>query len=449
MSSPAIEAPVWDFTEETEFLFEPHRYKVGKGGRSGTKSWSFARALIVKGFEAPVRILCAREVQKSIKESVHQLLRDQITLMGLEGFYEVLQSEIRGCNGTLISFVGLSNLTAHTIKSYEAYDICWVEEAALVTRRSWDILLPTIRKEDSEIWITFKTELETDDTWVRFVENQPADCVVVDMSYDTNPWMTKTADRERKEFLRQVENGSRRQEDYDNIWLGKCKTSVEGSIYPDEVLAVKESGRLCHVPYDPTLKVFIIYDIGWNDAMAISAVQVAASSVRFIDYMEDNHRTYEYYINGIDAHGNHTGVGLLDKPYAKQIKAMWLPQDGKAHNPQTGKSDIEIVRSLVEGKGIEVPEECIPDIGVKQGIEAARQMFPRVSFDKVLCTPLFNRLRRYARVISPTTGQAGKPKHDEHSHGADNFRYVAVIEKELTNEDEDMSPINYSDQGIV
>ncbi len=428
--------PVWEFTEETEFLFQPHRYKVGKGGRSGTKSWSFARGLLVKGFENPIRILCAREVQKSIKESVHQLLKDQVELMGLGGFYEVLQNEIRGKNGTLFSFVGLSALTAYSIKSYEAYNICWVEEAALVTRRSWDILLPTIRKEGSEIWITFNPELDTDETWVRFVENTPDDCVVIDMSYDTNPWMTKTAENERQQFLRQVENGSRSQEDYDNIWEGKCKTAVAGAIYPDEVAAVKKEGRICPVPYDPLLRVHLVFDIGWNDKMAIGAVQQAASSIRLIDYIEDSHRTYDSYIDEI-----------LDKPYAKRIKTLWLPHDAKAANPQTGKSSVEIVKSLVAGKYIDV--DVIKDIGVKQGIEAARQMFARCYFDKIRCNALFNRLRRYARVISPGTEEPGKPKHDENSHGADMFRYIAVIEKELTNEDEDMSPIKYSDQGIV
>ena len=124
-----------------------------------------------------------------------------------------------------------------------------------------------------------------------------------------------------------------------------------------------------------------------------------------------------------------------------------MPHDAKAANPQTGKSSVEILEALLSGTGITV--ELIPDIGVKQGIEAARQMFARCWFDKVLCTPLFNRLRRYARVISPTTLEPGKPKHDENSHGADDFRYVAVVEKELTNEDEDLAPIEYSNAGIV
>jgi phage terminase large subunit len=184
------------------------------------------------------------------------------------------------------------------------------------------------------------------------------------------------------------------------------------------------------------LKVHIIKDIGWNDKMAIGAVQVAAGSVRLIDYIEDSHRTYESYVNEI-----------LDKPYAKRIKAFWLPHDAKAKNPQTGKSSVEIVQALVKDSGIKV--DVIPDIGVKQGIEAVRQMFPRMYFDKNNCTPLFNRLRRYARVISPTTEEPGAPKHDENSHGADMVRYVAVIEKRLNNETPDMKPINYDTRGYV
>jgi len=426
----------WEFAENQEFLFLPSRTKVGYGGRGGTKSWGFARALLVTGFEQPLRILCAREVQRSIKDSVHQLLADQIQLLGLGAFYTVLQNEIRGRNGTTFIFAGLSNLTAESIKSYEGVDRCWVEEAAAVTRRSWDILIPTIRKPDSEIWISFNPELDTDETWTRFVENKPEGCHLELMSFDTNPWFPTVLEGERQEFLRQVESGARKQEDYDNIWGGKCKTAVDGAIYPDEVASVLSSGRLCPVPFDPLLKVHVIFDIGWNDKMAIGPVQVAAGSVRLIDYIEDSHRTYESYVNE-----------LLDKPYAKRIKALWLPHDAKAKNPQTGKSSVEIVQALVKDHGIKV--DVVPDIGVKQGIEAVRQMFPRMYFDKTNCTPLFNRLRRYARVISPSTEEPGAPKHDENSHGADMVRYLAVIENKLTNDTPDMRPINYDRRGIV
>ena len=423
----------WDFTDNQQFLFESHRYKVMKGGRNGTKSWGAARALEVKGFEKPLRILCARETQTSIAQSVHQLLKDQTVLLGLDGFYDVLQNEIRGKNGTIFSFIGLSNLTSHTIKSYEGYDICWVEEAALVTRRSWDILLPTIRKEGSEIWITFNPELDTDETWVRFIENTPDDCIVKDMSFDTNPWLTDTAEKERQTFLRMVASGARRQSDYDNIWLGQCKPAVDGAIYPDEITKVIEDGRLCNTPYNPKLKVHTIWDLGWNDKMAIIFVQVNANAVMVIDYIEDSHRTYESYVLQIKA-----------KEY--NLSGNWLPAvDGTNHSPILGVSPIEYVNQL----GLDADDKGVPNIGKKQGIEAARQMFHRVYFDKVKCTPLFNRLRRYARNINQATDEPMDTRRDDNAHGADAFRYLAVIESQLSNEDEDMGPLDYDDTGIV
>jgi len=107
------------FPYKLSFLSEPHRYKVAYGGRGSGKSWSFARELIIQGAKKTLRILCAREVQKSIKQSVHQLLSDQIQALGLGVFYEVLESEIRGKNGTQINFAGLATNTVESIKSFE------------------------------------------------------------------------------------------------------------------------------------------------------------------------------------------------------------------------------------------------------------------------------------------------------------------------------------------
>ena len=428
--------PEWEFAEHTQPIWDPYRIKVLKGGRGGVKSWTAARYHLIDGYQQPLRVLCGREVQRSIKESVHQLLADQIELLGLGGFYEVLATEIRGKNGTRFVYAGLSTMSVESIKSYEGYDRFWGEEAQSFSRRSLDILTPTIRKPGSELMFTLNPELDTDEIWTRYIDNGSDEVLVIDCSYHNNPWFPDVLEQERQAFLRQVESGARRQMDYDWIWEGKCKPAVDGAIYPDEVASVIEQNRLCPVPYDPTLMVHLVWDLGWNDKMAIGAVQTAASSVRLIDYIEDSHRTYDAYVDEI-----------LDKPYAKRIKAFWLPHDAKAKNPQTGKSSVEIIEDLVRSKDITVG--VIPDIGVKQGIESARQMFQRVYFDRQNCTPLFNRLRRYARVISPTTQEAGSPKHDENSHGADMFRYVAVIERELTNDSDDMQPIVYDNSGIV
>src|SRR5690606_19695553 len=162
-----------EFPSKLKPLFQPYRYKVAYGGRGATKSWGFARALLIQGAQRKLRILCTREVQKSIKDSVHSLLSDQIQAMGLGHIYQVLQTEIRGVNGTEFLFAGLSTQTVESIKSYEGVDICWVEEARAVSKRSWSILIPTIRKEGSEIWVSFNPELDTDETYVRFVVNPP------------------------------------------------------------------------------------------------------------------------------------------------------------------------------------------------------------------------------------------------------------------------------------
>src|SRR5262249_44110905 len=154
------------------YLFRPKRYKVLYGGRYGMKSWGAARALLMLGTQKPLRILCARELQNSIKDSVHKLLSDQIEILGLREFYDIQQTSIKGVNGTEFSFEGIRH-NISKIRSYEGIDICWVEEAVLVSSTSWETLIPTIRKEGSEIWMTFNPELEQDETYKRFVKDPP------------------------------------------------------------------------------------------------------------------------------------------------------------------------------------------------------------------------------------------------------------------------------------
>ena len=407
--------PDWEFPEKLGMLFEPHRYKVTHGGRGGAKSWGYARAILALGEKQPIRVLCAREVQKSIKDSVHKLLSDQVQAMGLGRHYEVLQNEIRGRNGTEIVFSGLSSQTAESIKSFEGIDICWCEEAQKITRRSWDILIPTIRKESSEIWVSLNPELDSDETWVRFIENAPQSARVVEINWRDNPWFPSVLNDERKEFLRQVELGVRSQDDYDNIWEGKCKAAVDGAIYFREVQAAKLAQRLRAVPHDPLLKVHTVWDLGWNDKMSILLVQKVASEIRVVDYIEDSHRTYEWYVRE-----------LLKRPFTWGTD--WIPHDGKAKSAESGRSPKQILEAL--GRKVEIT----PDIGVEPGIAAARLMFPRVYFDKDNAAGLFNRLGRYKRRINQSNNEPGAPEHDENSHGADAFRYLAVVEAELVND---------------
>lgn len=408
-----------ELPQKLDFLFQPARTKVVRGGRGSGKSWGVAIALLVIGTSKPTRILCTREVQKSIQQSVHQLLKDQIERLGLQSFYAVLNNTIRGKNGTEFFFSGLSDLTVDSIKSFEGVDIVWCEEAQSISERSWSVLTPTIRKAGSEIWITYNPELESDPTHERFVVNTPPDCKVVEMNWSDNPWFPLVLGEERKHA-----QATMKREIYDWIWEGKCKPAVEGAIYFDEVANAERDGRIRAVPPDPLLKTHAIWDLGWNDAMSIVLAQRSASELRVVGYIEDSHRTLDDYVRQLQAMPINWG-------------ADYLPHDGFSKDFKTGKSAQEILEAL--GRRV----EQTPNMAIEDGIRAARMTFGRIYFDQDKCKRLIECLKRYRRNISKTTGEAGSPLHDEHSHGADAFRYLCVVADSMSNFSGSVAPIKY------
>jgi phage terminase large subunit len=408
-----------EMPRKLQSLFLPNRYKVAYGGRGSGKSWGYAMALLMLAAQKPMRVLCAREVQKSIKQSVHTLLSDQIQALGLGQFYEVLEAEIRGANGSSFTFAGLASHTVESVKSFEGCDIVWIEEAQTVSKKSWDILIPTIRKPGSEIWVTFNPDLDTDDTYKRFVENPPEGAFVVKMNYSDNPWFPDVLEKERLHCLKF------NPADYPNIWDGECKSSVDGAIYANEISAATQSGRICNVPYDPMLKVQVVFDLGWNDSMAIGLVQKGVSELRIIESIEDDHKTLADY-------------SALLKDKKLNWGKVYLPHDGATKDFKTGKSSQQILKAM----GWDV--EIVPQIGIEEGIRAARLTFPRCYFDKTRAASLINSLKRYRRAIHATTGEAGAPLHDSASHGADMFRYLCVAAESMRNEDrKPPRPVHY------
>lgn len=415
------------FPEKLRFLFAPSRYKFVRGGRGSGKSWGIARALLIQAASRRLRILCTREVQKSIKQSVHQLLTDQISALGLGSFFEVLATEIRGRNGSQFFFSGLSDLTADSIKSFEGCDIVWLEEAQTLTKRSLTILIPTIRKEGSEIWASYNPELETDPIHEMAVVNPPPDAESVLMNYHDNPWFPATLESERLHA-----KATMRPADYAHVWEGQCKPAVEGAIYADEIAAVHSENRICRVPYDALLKLHTVWDLGFNDAMAIALVQRQASEIRVIDYIEDNRLTLVDYVDKLKSRG------------PMNWGADWLPHDGFAKRHQTGRSDSEVLQAL--GRDV----QQIPSMEVEAGIRQARLLFPRVVFNDTPGVRVFiEHLKRYRRHMSRATGEAGRPLHDEHSHGGDVFRYLSIVADQLTNESWSAQPLRYQPIGIV
>jgi phage terminase large subunit len=410
------------FPDKLDFLFQSHRYKVAYGGRGSGKSWSMARALLIKAANEPTRVLCAREIQKSIKQSVHTLLNDQIQSLGLGAFYEVLEAEIRGLNGSTFSFTGLATNTVESIKSFEGCDVVWVEEAQTVSKKSWDILIPTIRKPNSEIWVSFNPNIDTDDTYTRFVVNPPENAKVVKVNYTDNPWFPEVLEIERQ-------HSEKTNPDYANIWEGDCKAAVDGAIYANEIREAQENGRITSVPYDPMLKVHVVFDLGFNDSMAIILCQRGVSDIRIIKYIEDNHRTLDSFSSEIRSLNYNWGT-------------MFLPHDGKSRDYKSGLSAEDIMRK--QGWTVRI----VPVSSIESGIKIARMHFHKCYFDKS-ANRLLECLKNYKRSINSSTNEPGAPLHDEYSHGADAFRYMATSVEQMKNESWGGEKITYNNRSIV
>jgi phage terminase large subunit len=404
------------FPRKLDFLFKPARYKVARGGRGSGKSWGFARALILRCVKQQTRILCTREVQKSIQQSVHQLLSDQIEAMGLSPVFEILNSEIRGPNGSQIYFSGLSDQTAESLKSFEGVDIVWCEEAQAISKRSWDILIPTIRKDDSEIWVTYNPQLESDETHQRFVLRPPPNCVSVEMNYTDNPYFPVVLEQERAHA-----EATMRGDDYRHTWLGQCRPAVEGAIYFEAMSQSIAANRIRQVPHDCSLKTHVVFDLGMADSMTLILVQKVASEVRVVHYIEGTQRILADYSAEL------RNLRLDDQPLS--WGTLWLPHDGFHTRHQTGKDDATILRGL----GWTV--QPVPQTSVNSGIDRARELFPRVYFHQERTERLVECLKRYRWNLNSKTGEAQHPLHDEYSHGADAFRYLALVADQLSNDD--------------
>lgn len=212
------------FAPKFKPLFQPKRYKTFHGGRGGAKSWAAARALVIMAASGKIRILCTREVQNSIKDSVHKLLKDQIEMLGLNPWFRITNESITSASGSEFLFKGL-RFDPLGIKSTEGVDICWVEEAQSVSSDSWAILIPTIRKEGSEIWVTFNPGEESDPTYQRFIVNPPDDSITVEVNYYDNPYLPETL-RKEMEYCKRVDYDA-----YEHIWLGKPKSISDSVIF--------------------------------------------------------------------------------------------------------------------------------------------------------------------------------------------------------------------------
>ena len=204
------------------------RYKILYGGRGGGKSYAFADALICKALYNKLRILCTREMQNSIRDSVHKLLSDRITALGFDDYFIVQKDSIVSRIGSEFIFKGLRHNISE-IKSTEGIDYCWVEEGERVSENSWQVLIPTVRKENSEIWISFNPESDKSATYTRFIKNPPPNCISAFLTYEDNLYFPEVL-RKEMEYDKRVDY-----EKYLHVWMGQVKRYGAACIFHNKI----------------------------------------------------------------------------------------------------------------------------------------------------------------------------------------------------------------------
>lgn len=391
-------------------LLDPARYKGAYGGRGSGKSQFFADLMVATAVRNPgFRGLCCREVQKSLKESAKRLLESKISDHGLGKMFEVQEAQIKTPGGGVIVFAGLQDHTSESIKSYEGFDVAWVEEAQTVSDRSLNLLRPTIRSPGSELWFSWNPRKQTDavDKMLRGDE-LPTGATVVPANWDSNPWFPNELEQERLDCQRM------QPDQYEHIWNGDYVTVAEGAYYAASITKAREEKRIGRVAADPLMTFRAYWDIGGTgakaDACSIWIAQFIGREIRVVDY-------YEAVGQPLAAH-----VGWLrSKGYDKAL--CILPHDGVTHDRvfdatyegalrQAGFS-VEIVKN--QGKG-----------AAAQRIEATRRLFPRIWIDEDKCDGGLRALGWYHEKKDDARGIGLGPEHDWSSHSADAFGLMCV-----------------------
>ena len=384
-------------------LFEPKRYKIYYGGRGGAKSHNFARALLVKGMQSPTRILCARELQNSIGDSVHKLLSDLINQHNLHTFYEVQKAVIKGANGTEFIFKGLK-YNANEIKSTEGIDVAWIEEAEKVSDASWEMLIPTVRKPNSEIWISFNTKNITDPTYQRFVVNQTPDMQVKKVSWRDNPFFPDVLNAERKRLEAQDPTA------YSHIWEGEPDLRRSGTIYAALVDKARADNRITEVPYKPNIPVVTAWDLGKRHGTCIWFAQMVGRELRVIDY----HEAF-----GGDADIDKLAAHVLGKDYL--YEAHYTPHDGK-HERLGMKGSIN---DQLRKAGLVIRE--VTNLSKQAGIEKGKALLKEAYIDQARCKNGLHAMQHYHYEFDEARQCFKNDPYDDWSADAsDAWRYLAI-----------------------
>jgi phage terminase large subunit len=385
------------------------------GGRGSAKTRSFAKMTAVRGYQWSMSgeagiILCGREYMNSLDESSMAEVKAAIeSEPWLAAHYDVGEKYIRTKDRRIeYAFTGLHH-NLDSIKSKARIRILWVDEADGVTETAWSKAIPSVREDDSEIWVTWNPERLNSPTQKRFRDNPPEGAKIVEMNYRDNPWFPKVLERVRLDDL------AKRPESYNHIWEGGFKTVTQGAYYAASLQSAREQKRIGRVMADPLMTYRAVFDIGGTgakaDAVAIWVVQFVGREVRCLNYYEARGQPLATHVEW-----------LRDEGYGKA--KIILPHDGAHHDQMFGLTYKSAMMSAGFKDVVVIPNQGAG--AAKQRIEAARRLFPSIWFNEETTEAGLYSLGQYHEKIDEERGIGLGPDHDRHSHCADAFGLMCV-----------------------
>ena len=390
------------------------RYRGAYGGRGSAKTRTFAKMAAIKGYEfaaenKPGIILCAREFQNSIDDSSMAEVKAAIlSEPWLAVHYDIGERYIRTKDRRIsFSFVGLRH-NLDSIKSKARTRLCWIDEAEPVSEVAWAKLIPTVREEGSELWITWNPEREESATHKRFRLDPPDGAKIVELNWRDNKWFPSVLDDER------LADKEKRPGSYDHIWEGGFVQAVEGAYFASDLTLAREQGRIAIVAPDPLMTTRAYWDIGGTgakaDATAIWIVQFVGTELRFLDYYEAQGQPLATHVQWLRSNGYDHAQCILPHDGAAGEKVYSVSYEGALR--ETG-FDVRVVPN--QGAGAAMLR-----------VEAARRRFPSIRFNEAKTAAGLKSLGWYHEKRDPKRNLGLGPSHDWSSHGADAFGLACV-----------------------
>jgi phage terminase large subunit len=390
------------------------------GGRGSAKTRTFAKMTAVRAYRWDQEgregiILCGRQFMNSLDESSLEEIKAAIRSEDwLLPHFEIGDKFVRTKSKSIAyKFTGLEK-NVDSIKSKSRILLCWVDEAEPVSEVAWGKLIPTLREEDSELWVTWNPERKTSPTHKRFRESRDPRMKVAEMNWRDNPWFPAILDRTR------LKDKIERPETYEHIWEGGFATVAQGTYYASHLTAAKAEGRIGRVAADPLMTKRAFVDIGGTGARADSFViwiaQFVGREIRWLDY-------YEAQGQPIGAHLE----WLRERGHVPKNTQIWLPHDGAT---QDRVFDVSY-ESALRAAGYEVT--VVPNQGkgaAAARIEAGRRLFPRMWFNEDTTEAGRDALGWYHEKRDDVRGIGLGPEHDWASHGSDGFGLGCVVYEE-------------------